>query len=169
MKKKAPKPSELLRRSLELLGPKGENWITEAENITQDAGFLYRGERLNEERGIASIIDEFTDVLQNEGDIVKAAKKLQKEFKRVGEQETFCSIGAIKHINTPNEQKAANYLARTIDPSFKPDENGYQHEGAVVVDTSESIITTWNDEQSDFKPIKKIFLKAIRLAESEGH
>lgn len=74
----------------------------------------------------------------------------------------FCSIGAIQEINTPNENKAAAYLAFaiSIDRNIVEDSDGVD---------AESIIAESNDEnRTTFKDVKRWFMKAIKLAKAVG-
>lgn len=155
--KKVPKPSELLQRSLDLLGPKGENWITGEEHDFLEAGFICDGERLDEENAIERMIDRLADAIRDNKGIVKTARELEKAFKRVEEQDAFCAIGAVKHINTSNEQKATIYLAKAIDPRFEEGED------------AEGTITTFNDNQAHWIPVRDAFRKAIKLAKKDGN
>ena len=120
----APKPSTLLEKALALFGPKGENWITGAENRTRDAGylrgkeFLDEGEAKDAIREIMPDPDSFDDPLAFSKAAKKGADIVAKEFKFVPAAETYCSIGAIYQVNTSNQDEAVEFLARAIDPDY---------------------------------------------------
>ena len=124
MKAKNPKPSTLLKKSLALLGPKGEKWIQDEEEISP-------------------------------GDTDQNDEKTYPEG-------AFCSIGAIHHVNTNNEDKAAAYLAfaiRFYTNDFNREESW----------TDTSIITNANDDvRTNFTKVKRWFTKAIQMAKKNG-
>lgn len=74
----------------------------------------------------------------------------------------FCSIGAIREINTPNENKAAAYLAFaiSIDRSIIEDSDG--------VEAESTIINSNDEDRTTFKDVKRWFAKAIKLAKAFG-
>lgn len=180
-KKKTPKPSILLEKALTLFGPKGENWITGSEKQHRDAGFLYKGQVLE----VDDAIEKIRDLVNN--DPTKLAETI-KEFVPLSEADTFCSIGAIFEVNTPNQGKAVEFLARAIDPDYNKHAkivhnkkaDAWDYEGPACQcntcsnDDAASIITGSNDDLSDdptermasFKIIKGWFTKAIKLAKA---
>lgn len=180
-KKATPKPSTLLEKALALFGPKGENWITGSEKQHRDAGFLYKGQVLDVDDAIEKIKDLVND------DPTKLAGTI-KEFVPLSEADTFCSIEAIFEVNTPNQGKAVEFLARAIDPNYskhakivhnkKSDAYPYDGPSCKCNDCANrdahSIITGNNDDLSDdpdermasFKVIKSWFTKAIKLAKA---
>jgi len=70
----------------------------------------------------------------------------------------YCAIGAIKHIDTPNERKAIAYLGFVI----RVETEYFDHE-------DEATITHNNDfEDTKFSTVKRWFAKAIKLAKANG-
>lgn len=193
-KKKTPKPSTLLASALALFGPKGQNWITGSENSTREDGYERNGQFLQEAdakeemREIMPDVDNFNDPLVFANAAKDSADKIAKEFKFVPGAETYCSIGAIFEVNTPNQNKAVDFLAMAIDPDFKknfavkhnPKADEFQYKGNpckcndCANRDAHSIITGNNDDLSDdpdermasFKVIKSWFTKAIKLAKA---
>lgn len=70
----------------------------------------------------------------------------------------YCSIGAIKHINTPNQDKAIAYLAFII--KIENSLNGYDNESAISDNN--------DDSGTKFSDVKRWFTKAIKIAKANG-
>lgn len=71
----------------------------------------------------------------------------------------YCSIGAIEHIDTPNEKDAKVFLVKAV---LNADEEYQEFIGqGRVIDFNDRPYTT-------FKDVRALFKKAIKLAEAEG-
>lgn len=171
-KSNSNKPSELLKRALELFGPKGEFWIQGNENETLYNAF-YEDGKLKDNDDVNFYFDIFS--VNSQKDVDKAIEQLSK-LKYVGDIDAYCSIGAVNEVDTSNRDKAVVYLATAINPKEVAEERknpkfvkGDYYDESDLASEVEHIIIDKNDSSKvKFPQIKKYFQKAIKLAQKNG-
>lgn len=132
-KKAQPKASSILANALALFGPKGQFWITGAENEHLDERFVFDGKEYEEKYQVEQAIeDRLTNAKEdimvsfNGGVTVEGLDSLKKEiaavekgFKVLPPEDHYCSIGALYHINGNNNDDAVDFLAQAISDDYR--------------------------------------------------
>lgn len=196
-KKAQPKASSILANALALFGPKGQFWITGAENKHLDERFVFDGEEYEEKYQVEQAIeDRLTNAKEdimvsvNGGVTVEGLDSLKKEiaavekgFKVLPPEDHYCSIGALYHINGNVDDDAVDFLAQAINDDYRKTRNvahiEYGDDGleececasCQSIDDAVSIIMGENDDlpnDTGFPTVRKWFKKAIKLAQAAG-